>query len=785
MTALSQNGLRTISQASLSAGLALGFAALAPNGAAAQQTQPVAGLKPDGTTVELETITVEGQEEGEGEGNTPPNTLKATTGVGRLPGSVQDTPQTITVIPRETLEQQKVTTLDQALTNVPGVTTAIGEGGGGMNGDQFRIRGFQAKGDIYTDGLRDFGVYVRDAFAYESVEVLKGPSSESFGMGTTGGVINSRVKRAHEGDSYSADVTGGSGPLGRAIMDINKQINETTAARIVGMGHVQDIEDRDHVESNRHGVLAALAFGLGTDTNWNLNYFHQHNDRTPDYGVPSLPASGGAASTSNPGQPITEYAVPRNTFYGKDTDEDISDIHMLTSLFQKEAAPWLTLHNDTRFSYFERAFKTTVPACSGACLSSFQAGGNPTISFGGGNPSYDQESFGVQNISYGIAEFETGWLRHELVAGIDVFYQDDHRQALRIASGIKNPSQILTPNFETTDLVFENNPDNVKDGDSLNIGLFVSDRVWLTDEFSVLGGVRYDNYSANYDFRGSVNSVVGDYHLESDSEFLSPKASLIWEPTEHQTYYISWAESAQPAGQFITNDNNAIGTTPGQDTLEPEEAETYELGGKISLLDGKLGLTAALFRVDKSNATYTDPDGNTIPSGEEHRVQGIELGVSGEVTDAWTLAAAYAYNDGEVLYASILRSGTGGSTGVDAIYDPNSAVIGNEVPFVSAHSFSLWTSYDLTEDLLPQIKGTWLVGGGTTYRSEYFTNSSNANIIPETFTFDLFTSYEIDKYRFALNGFNLTDELNYSAAFNNRAIPSSGRTFTVSVGATF
>ena len=117
---------------------------------------------------------------GDGSSLTPPsgNTLQSGTGLGRLPGTMQDTPQTINVIPQQQIEEQNITTLDQALRNVPGVTVAIGEGGGGMNGDQFRIRGFQAKGDIYVDGLRDFGVYVRDAFAYEQVEVIKGPASE-------------------------------------------------------------------------------------------------------------------------------------------------------------------------------------------------------------------------------------------------------------------------------------------------------------------------------------------------------------------------------------------------------------------------------------------------------------------------------------------------------------------------------------------------------------------------------------------------------------------------------
>ncbi|MDD7998726.1 TonB-dependent receptor domain-containing protein, partial [Kosakonia radicincitans] len=76
-------------------------------------------------------------------------------------------------------------------------------------------------------------------------------------------------------------------------------------------------------------------------------------------------------------------------------------------------------------------------------------------------------------------------------------------------------------------------------------------------------------------------------------------------------------------------------------TLDPEENESYEAGVKYSLLGGKLGLSGALFRVEKSNAYYTDSTGNSVASGEKQRVQGVELGLSGSITDKWMVSAAY------------------------------------------------------------------------------------------------------------------------------------------------
>ncbi|WP_245516764.1 TonB-dependent receptor plug domain-containing protein, partial [Methylobacterium segetis] len=116
-----------------------------------------------------------------------PNVLNEGTGLSRLPGRIQDTPQAISVVPGEVIRQQQATTLEQALRNVPGITVSAGEGNGGLNGDQFRIRGFQAKNDVYLDGLRDFGVYARDSFNIQDVVVIKGPASETLGLGTAGG----------------------------------------------------------------------------------------------------------------------------------------------------------------------------------------------------------------------------------------------------------------------------------------------------------------------------------------------------------------------------------------------------------------------------------------------------------------------------------------------------------------------------------------------------------------------------------------------------------------------
>ncbi len=715
----------------------------------------------------LPTIEVSGQGEGQAQ-DSPDNTLQSTFGgISRLPGRVQDIPQTINVINQQTLQQQGVTTVDQALRNVPGVTASSGEGGGGMNGDQFRIRGFQAKGDVYVDGLRDFGSYTRDAFSIEQIQVLKGPASQSFGYGTTGGAINLQQKAARLGDFTDIEGTVGNGPLGRVVADINKQIGETSALRIVGMYHDQDLVGRDHLFNDRWGVLGSVGFGLGTGTQLTLNYMHQSGHRRPDMGTPIA-----LTSTSLIGKPLPEYGVPRNFFYGKNTDNDRTTVDMFTARFKHDVNNWLTITNDTRFAYYTRFFAQTATSCqAGPCGDAVNAG-NLNVNYATGGPAgYDQTTKGAQNITTAIAKFNTGFLRHELIAGVDVNSQDDTRFAL-----FNNPNfpkvggPILNPVFNYPGSVYVNPLANtgIKESDSFNLGVFGSDRVWLTEQFSILGGVRWDRFDSKYARTGST-TVTGTTpgvfitpDLESKNEFVSPKASAIWEPTKEQTYYVTWARSySNLAGQYVAMDNAPI----GNQTLQPEQNDLWEAGLKWSMLNGKLGFTAAWFQVTKDNSIQVDPtSGLVVATNETQRVKGIELGLTGKITDKWDVQAAYAYMDSEILSALPV----------------NAKTIGNRVAFVPDHSASLWTTYDIAS--LLNIPGKMLVGGGLFYTSQYFVNSFSTAEVPDQITTNLLWSYEYQKYRLALNVYNLFDEITYDAAFGNRAVVGAGRTITLTGG---
>jgi catecholate siderophore receptor len=176
--------------------------------------------------------------------------------------TLTETPQTISVIPQQVLQDQGTTTLRDALRNVAGISLAAGEGG--AQGDNLTIRGFTARNDIFLDGMRDFGSYYRDSFNYEDLDVLQGPTSVTFGRGSTGGVVNQETKVPLGRPSISGSLVFGSDATKRITADINEPIGQQTAFRFNLMGNDAGVAGRDIAANRRFGVAPSIAFGLGT-----------------------------------------------------------------------------------------------------------------------------------------------------------------------------------------------------------------------------------------------------------------------------------------------------------------------------------------------------------------------------------------------------------------------------------------------------------------------------------------------------------------------------------------
>ncbi|MDB5424636.1 MAG: TonB-dependent siderophore receptor [Phenylobacterium sp.] len=766
------------------------------------------------------------------------------TGLSVLATTVQDTPQAISVIDQAQLRAQGVTSLEQALRNVPGITIAIGEGGT-LSGDQFKIRGFDAKDDVYVDGLRDFGAYTRDSFNYEEVQVLKGPSGAMFGRGTTGGAINTLSKRPRLEDFASLDGYLGNGDYRRALADIGRRLGETTAARLTLMANDTGVVGRDLIVSRRWGAALTLATGIGTDATASVSYLHQHFNGRPDYGIVIVQRPGDLIA-----RPATEYGVGvgRSNFLGFRDDVDRGDVDILTVRLARKLGDKVSLSSDTRYGSYSRYFQySTLDQCNAACTAALFDGDPGTEAFGGigGSSPYDARSWGLQNISTARIDYDLGGLKNQLIVGLDLSRQENERQYLAytlppgIATRPAMPHPIVTPNPDfpagytlfrpipganlncsgagncTTTFngqtVFANvaGTGTLKSrGQSTDAGVFVTDRLWVTDRLSVIGSLRYDRYTAELDsllYNGASSPPGG---LKVKSNLKSPRVSVVFEPADDQTYYASWGRSQTPQGTSIVGSGGSAVTIGARD-LRPEDSEIWEAGVKAAIPRTRLALTVSLFDIRKDNALQVDPATGFLQaqSGERQEVRGIELGLSGRITDAWTVSAGYTHLDARIKEsfancAVAAANATGAPAGIvcplgvtAAIPVLNTVAVGRQAAFVPKNSATFFTTYDLSGVVPGLSMGgdvTWQskTPVGYTARSVSFTDRGaltalRLSQVPQNLTIDAYVAYRTGPYRFAVNLYNLADRLNYTQVFGNRAVPAAGRTAIFSVGATF
>ncbi|MEO8300604.1 MAG: TonB-dependent receptor, partial [Rhizomicrobium sp.] len=702
-------------------------------------------------------------------------------------------------------------------------------------GDQFKIRGFDAKDDVYLDGLRDFGVYSRDSFNYEEVQVLKGPSGLMFGRGTTGGAINTVSRTPFLADSYIGHIEGGNGSHVRATADLNYQLSDTAAVRLDLMFHDSGVVDRDLVRAHRWGIAPSISLGLGTDTVFTASYLHMHTNSRQDYGLPVAQPPGSIIA-----QPISEFGVPRSSFLGFNQDQDKNDADIVTAKISHVAADWLTINNDARVGVYSRYFRYTatdrcdLTAATNFCSNVLFGFANPNAAAGSANPAntlagiggggpYNQNSWGVQDVFSATANFRVGELRNTLIVGFDGSYQNADRliyayqlpttaqYTYQLNGGARSRANIgrnvFTPDHNVPPgyTVVLPTPGNVANtnatattvlsstGRATDFALFATDRLWLNEAWSIIAGVRIDRYVANFQSVTIGSAAVGSTpavapvttNAKSPSNLVNPRASLVWEPDKNTTFYFSYGRSTVPIGTSVVGSPTPINTA--NQALDPEESETFELGAKYSLFDGALGLTGSLFKVLKSNATQVDPaTGFTIlQSGQKQRVQGLELSATGKIADDFSITAAYTYLEPVITFD--LSCGTA----VPIVCKPNPYTIGRQIFFVPKNAASVWLDYSAGAF----IDGV-TVGGGLVYQSKLYnsytttgtapnpTGYSRIAVIPETIELDAVASYDFGgAYRVQFNVNNITDRLNYSQSFGNRGTPAAGRTFIVSLEA--
>ena len=665
-----------------------------------------------------------------------------------------DTPRSVTVIPRQVIEQTAATSLQDILRTSPGITFGAGEGGQPLADRPF-IRGQASGNNVFVDGVRDSGGQIREVFNLEQVEVIKGPDSAYNGRGSGGGSINLTTKRPQLDTFVHASAAAGTDSYMRGTVDANYQVGETSAVRLNLMANKGDTPGREVVDFERWGLAASAAVGLGTESRMTLSYYHLDADNMPDYGVPLF--------TKTPTDPRTASGVlpvDRSSFYGLTArDYQTTRADIATLIAEHDVTDAITVRSVFRYSKTLNDYVLTNPGDGGTAQ--FVAG---QWWMKRGTKSRWNPTTTVANVTDVFGKFTAGGVEHSFDVGLELARERNENASYIVytAAGASCPTgftnNVTTAGVGDCTLVYSPNPSDPWTGTivrppaslsiSKTVGVYAFDTLKFGERWLLNLGVRYDSFSVDgHDATNtsSLGVVTGTTFTprSGDWDFVNYQVGLVYKPTADSSVYVSYGTSSTPptiaGGDQNSNSSTGSGNLANT-VLDPEETTSLEAGVKWALFRQRLSASAAVFRTERKNAQIQIESGVYAQAGEA-RVQGVELGVTGEVVEGWQVFGGYTYMDSELVRGAY-----------------NNVRVGDPLANTPEHTFSLFSTY--------QITPAFSFGGGAYYVSKSFGGNqggsgggTNAVYAPSYWRFDAFAAYKInDGVDLQLNVQNVADE---------------------------
>lgn len=682
-----------------------------------------------------------------------------------------DTPQTITVIPKELLEERGATTLTEALRNTPGITLQLGENGTTSTGDTFQMRGASVQTSIFVDGIRDLGAVTRDMYNIDQVEVMKGAAGTIIGRGATSGYINLVTKLPSLEDATSGSATYNTADNKRLTADFNRKIGDTTAVRIDVMGQNGGVPGRDVVENNSWGIAPSVAWGLGTPTRVYVYAQHNVQDNVPDGGLPTnglpgfykAPSSTAPATNAAQAAAITgSAAVDRSNYYGSVNDYEHVTADMVSAKVEHDFAPGTTLRNITRYgtTSMDRII-TGVNATSMSGVSVPNLNDPSTWTVPRTRQGVDQINEIITNQTNVTTSFNSAGFKHDLSGGLELSYERQKNNSFSSTGLVIPQANLYNPNANDV-LPLPYKTGGSTDGNTVSISPYILDTIELTKQWLINGGLRLDHYKTQTDtVTATQNTTTGAVtaltpaSYDKSGNLWSWNIGAVYKPVENGSVYVSAGNSQLPPGGSSFALVASSSSNANNVNLDPQETTNLELGTKWDLLNKKLGLTAALYRTEiKNEIALLDSVTNTYGAFGKRRVQGIELGAAGDLTPQWHVNAGLQTMDTKITSGTAGTGTNTNATGAAARWSPDLTA-------------TLWTTYDLPAG--------WQVGAGLSYVSEQKrVTDPTANVaansvpsIPSYTTVDAMASYVVNKnLTLRLNVYNLFDK-EYIATLNN------------------
>ena len=678
---------------------------------------------------------------------------------------LRDTPQAITVIPQDLIKDQSILSISQAIQYVPGVQAAQGEG----NRDALIFRGNATTGDFFLDGLRDDVQTYRDLYNTDRLEILKGPNGIAFGRGGAGGAINRISKQAGWTPISELIASYGAYNQKRVSGDYGQAINDEVAFRINAVYEDSD-SYRNGVNLERFGVTPTITIRPDDNTKIVASMEYFKDKRIADRGVPSVATKSGTLSAANPDFDRRPFDIGNHSqFFGsaKLSPTETETVAFNASI-EHAFANGIGLKNSTRYAKYNKYYQNVFVDSPVATNGTFTVRGyiDPT----------DRENL----INQTDLTYTANWgsVEHKLLAGLELSTQDT--QNSRLAGFFNNNftstgTQPLTPlNINTSTEIGNipvsfrenllNNNNAFRDNSStVNVvGFYAQDQIKLNEHWLAILGLRHDRFTTDFDGsrrRGGTGTNANDKVFESFNStdtFLSPRAGLIFKPIEAVSIYTNYSVSYVPrAGDQLTS------LTVTNASFKPEKFINYEIGAKWDV-NPNLALTAAVYKLDRENVQVANPTNtgqSILVDGQE--TKGIELGISGDVTDKWSVFGGIALQDGMITK----QQGAG-----------SSAILkGAELAQTPDRTLSLWNKVEIND--------MWAVALGVVSTSDRYAalpSASQSTLLPGYTRYDaaVFAKFS-DKFNLQINIENLTNKEYALFAHNNNNItpgsPITGR----------
>ena len=661
----------------------------------------------------------------------PATTSTATKGSAPL----RDVPQAVNVVPAQLLRDQGARSMEDALRNVPGVAMSHGDG----QRDQVVIRGFTAIADQFVDGVRDDALYFRDLADIERIEVLKGPAAVLYGRGSSGGLINRVTKKPQFGETSGEAAVGvGSFDYRRATADLNVGISDTAAFRLNAA--VEDSGSyRDQQFVKRHNFAPTLALKLAPQTDLLLQYTHARDKRLTDFGIPALN-----------GRPVN---VAPSTYYGSSNaaqdDTTTSAMQSFTATLNHRFNDDWSVRNVTRAYDYSLDRYNTLPGGTT----------DPVAMTVGRTRSFilrDEKGFFNQtDVTW---RNQLGGFKQEWLMGVELGQQK--KRAESVSGGadrvpLLNPGNRPAPTIPAASYNADSAIPSHTTQDTH--ALYWQDQITLAPQWKALVGARYDVYGQETRFDRKLATLS-----RTDKKF-SPRAGLVWQPSDTVSYYVSYSKSFQPSAEAFALAANNTGA-------EPEITENKEIGVKLDLLDGKLNLTGALFNLERTNIKNSDPanPSRQINVGTQ-RTNGFELTANGRLPGRWDVSAGYAYLDGRMTKS--LATATSSQLPTAAV-----PALGKVPALTPRNSAFAWVMKDLGQGLR--------LGGGVNHVGARFTSLTNLVTLPAYTTVDAALQYTLGQWDLDVNVKNLANRKYYVSSHgsnDNLILPGSPRTLQVTL----